>query len=215
MCFSAATVSISSQHRGFHGEPLCFRRRWLASPKSHLNVRKTPVESNMTAVVETQSPARTVEFLLPTNISDYSHANSTQFQDDFLPWSSTRADRVRKPTPAQVDHKDLRHVKEYVTEAMASYQCHPLPQMTRTPQRTRLRTNFEMQTDPEADAFLSTYSQKFQAWPFQVPPSPIRPTQAVKNNQHVEKLPESTNRSTFTPHHSPSIVKATAKHLGE
>ncbi|XP_034439654.1 uncharacterized protein LOC117760616 isoform X1 [Hippoglossus hippoglossus] len=96
---------------------------------------------------------------------------------------------------------------------MASYQCHPLPQMTRTPQMTRLRTNFEMQTDPEEVAFLTTYSQKFQAWPFQVPPTPIRPTQAVKNNQHVEKLPESTNRSTFTPHHSPSIVKATAKHL--
>nr|XP_019953890.1 PREDICTED: uncharacterized protein LOC109636561 [Paralichthys olivaceus] len=29
----------------------------------------------------------------------------------------------------------------------------------------------------------------------------------------MEELPESTNRSTFTPHHSPPIVKATAKHL--
>ncbi|CAB1420340.1 unnamed protein product [Pleuronectes platessa] len=126
----------------------------------------------MTALVETQSPAHPVEFLLPTNISDHSHANSTQFQDDLRPWSSTRAEGVRKPTPAQVDHKDLRHIKEYVTEAMASYQCHPLPEMIRTPQMTRLPTNFEMQADPEGDAFLTTYSQKFQAWPFQVPPTP-------------------------------------------
>ncbi|XP_037626106.1 uncharacterized protein LOC119488471 [Sebastes umbrosus] len=115
----------------------------------------------------------------------------------------------------QVDHKDLRHIKEYLTEAKASYPCHSLPEITRTPCWTKFYTNFKMQTDPGEVAFLTTQAQTYQPWPFQPRPTPIRHPEAAKMIQHVGKLPESTNKASFTPHRHCPVVKATAKHLEE
>lgn len=170
----------------------------------------------MPAVVKTLIPAGPAEFLPSTIMlfldKDNSDVYSTQFQEDREPRSSQKAEPVRQPTPAQVDHKDLRHIKEYLTEVKVSYQRHPLPQMTRTLRWTMLCTNFKMPTDPGKVTLITTQSQNFQ--PFQVPPTPIRPQQAIKNIQRKKKLPESTNKATFTAHRGLSIVKAAVKHLG-
>lgn len=174
----------------------------------------------MTAVVKTLIQARPVgkEVLLSTNIPFLDRNNpdafSTRFKEDFQPFSSKKVEPVCPPAPAQVDHKDLRHNKEYLTEAMVSYHPHPLPRMTRTPRWTTLCTNFKMQTDPGEAAFLTTQSQKFRPQPFQPPPTPIRQTEAIKKIQQVEKLPESTNKASFTPHCGSPVIKATVKHLG-
>lgn len=100
----------------------------------------------MTAVVKTQIQPHPVgkEVVLSSNIPFLDRnpdAFSTRFQEDFQPLSTKKAEDVRRPTPAQVDHKDLRYIKEYLTEAMDSYQRHPLPQMTRTQHWTTLCTN--------------------------------------------------------------------------
>lgn len=174
----------------------------------------------MTALVKTLIPARPVgkDFLLSTNIPflDRNHpdAFSTRFQEDFQPFSSRKAEPVRQAVAAEVDHKDLKHIKEYLTEGMASYQRHPLPQMTRTPRWTTLYTNFKMQTDPGEAGFLTTQSQNFRPQPFQPPPTAIRQTPATKKIQQVEKTPESINKASFTPHQRSPVVKASAKHLG-
>ncbi|XP_028443958.1 uncharacterized protein LOC114561975 isoform X2 [Perca flavescens] len=175
----------------------------------------------MTAVVKTLSQARPVgkDFHLSTNIPFLDRNNpdafSTCSQKDFQPLSSKKAEPFRPPTKAQLDHKDLRHIKEYLTEAMVSYHRHPLLQITRTPRWTTLHTNFKMQTDPGEVAFLTTQSQNFQPQPFQPPPTLIRHTKVNKKTQHVEKLPESTNKASFTLHRRCPVVKATAKHLEE
>ncbi len=171
----------------------------------------------MTAVVKTLIQARP-EFLLSTNIPFLDRNNpdafSTRFKEDFQPFYSKKAEPVSQPAPAQVDHKDLRHIKEYLTEAMVSYHPHPLSQMTRTPRWPTLCTNFKMQADPREVAFLTTQSEKFRPEPFQPPPTPIRQTEAIKKIQQVEKLPESTNKASFAPHRGSPAVKASAKHLG-
>ncbi|KAL7397247.1 hypothetical protein ABVT39_019155 [Epinephelus coioides] len=175
----------------------------------------------MTAMVKTLIQARPVgkDFLLSTNIPFLDRNNpdafTKHFQEDFQPFSSKKQEVVPPPIPAQVDHKDLRHIKEYLTEARVSYHCHPLPQITRTPPLTALHTNFKMQTDPGEVTFLTTQSQKFQPWPFQHPPTPIRHTETTKKIQHVETLPESTSKASFTPHHHCPVVKAASKHLEE
>lgn len=175
--------------------------------------------SNMTAVVKTLIPAHPVEFLLSTNIplrdKHNPDAHSTRFWEDFQPCSSKKVEMVRQLTTAQVDQKDLRHIKDYLTEARVSYHRHPLPQMTRTPRWSTLCTNFKMQTDPREVAFLTTQSQEFRIQHFQAPPAPIRPTQAIKKIQQMEEPPESTNKATYTPHYGSPNVKATVKHLGE
>uniref|UniRef100_A0A3B4U4D7 Si:dkey-13m1.5 n=1 Tax=Seriola dumerili TaxID=41447 RepID=A0A3B4U4D7_SERDU len=135
--------------------------------------------------------------------------------EDFKPCSSKKAEPVPQPMPAQVDHKDLRHVKEYKTEAMVSYHPHSLPQITRTPRWTKLCTNFKMQTDPKEVTFLTTHSEKLQPQPFQAPPTPIRQSEAIKKIQQVEKLPKSTYKATFNPHRGSPVVKPTVKHLEE
>ncbi|XP_044056382.1 uncharacterized protein si:dkey-13m1.5 [Siniperca chuatsi] len=175
----------------------------------------------MTAVVKTLIQAHPVgkEFPLSTNIPFMDRNNpdafSTCFREDFKTFSSKKAEPAHQPTPAQMDHKDLRHIKEYLTEAMVSYQHLPLPQMTRTPRCTKLYTNFKMQTDPGEVALLTTQSKKFWPQPFQHPPTPIQQTLAIKQIQQVDKIPESTNKASFIPHHGSHVVKATAKHLEE
>lgn len=174
----------------------------------------------MTAVVKTLIPARLEgkDALLSTHIPFLDRNNPkafiSSFQEDFQPLSSKKVDPVSQPTPAQVDHKDLRHIKEYLTEAMVSYQRPPLPQITRTPSWTRLYTNFKMQTDPGEVDFLTTQSQKFCPQPLQAPPTSIRPSLAIKKIQHMEKLPESIQKASFPAHHGSPLVKATVKHLG-
>ncbi|XP_040895693.1 uncharacterized protein LOC121183007 [Toxotes jaculatrix] len=173
----------------------------------------------MTAVVKTLIPAHPVEFLLSTNIPFLDRNNpdaySTRFREDFQPCSFKKAEPVHQPIPAQVDHKDLRHIKECLTETMVSYHHHPLPQITRTPQWTKLYTNFKMQTDPREVTFLTTQSQNFKPQHFQAPPTPFRLTEAIKKIQQVEKFPDSTSKATFTPHYGVPVVKATVKHLEE
>lgn len=172
----------------------------------------------MTAEVKTMIQARPVgkEFLRSTNIpflDSSPDAFSTCFREDFQPFPSKKAE-PSQPTQAQVDHTELRHIEEYLTEAMLSYQRHPLPQVTHTPRWTMLSTNFKMHTDTREVAFLTTHSQKFQPQPFQPPPAPIRQTLDIKKIQHEEKLPESTSKASFIPHRGCPVVKATVKHLG-
>ncbi|XP_076581947.1 uncharacterized protein LOC143317992 [Chaetodon auriga] len=173
----------------------------------------------MTPVVKTLIQGRPVgrEFLRSTNIpflDSSPDAFSTSFQEDFQPFSSERAESSQ-PTQAHVDHKDLKHIEEYLTEAMVSYQRHKLPQMSRTPRWTKLSTNFKMQADPREVAFHTTHFQNFQPQPFQPPPAPIRQTLDIKKIQQVEKLPQSTSKASFTPHHGCPVVKAMVKHLEE
>lgn len=172
----------------------------------------------MTAVVKTLLPARPVKSFLSTNIPFLDRNNpdefSTRFQEDFQHLSFKKVNSIPQPTPAQVDHKDLRHIKEQLTEAKESYPHHPLPKRTRKPQWTTLYTSFKMQTDAEEVDFQTTQSQTFCPKPFHPPATLMRPLQSIKNIQQEEKPPESTNKSTFTPHQSSPVVKATAKHLG-
>ncbi|XP_045906368.1 uncharacterized protein si:dkey-13m1.5 isoform X1 [Micropterus dolomieu] len=175
----------------------------------------------MTSVVKTLIQTRPVgkEFFLTTNIPFLERHNpdafSTSFQEDFQPLSLSKTEPAHQPHQAQVDHKDLRHIKEFLTEVMVSYQRHPLPQMTRTPRWTKLHTNLKMQTDPGEVTFLTTQSQAFQPQPFQHRPTPIRQTLGIKKIQQVGKIPESVNKVSFTPHHGSPVVKAMAKHLEE
>ncbi|XP_044217720.1 uncharacterized protein LOC122989106 isoform X1 [Thunnus albacares] len=169
--------------------------------------------SNMTAMVETLIPARPVH--IPALDRHNPKPFSTSFQEDFQPVFSKKVDPVSEPIPADVDHKDLRHNKEYLTEVKASYQRHPLPQITRAPCRTRFCTNFKMQTDPGEIDYLTTTSQKFRPQPFQPPPTSIRPSLAIKKIQQVEKLPESIQKASFPPQHGSPLIKATVKHLAE
>ncbi|XP_071342818.1 uncharacterized protein [Trachinotus anak] len=173
----------------------------------------------MTAVVKTLVPACPSEFLPSTKLpfvdKDNPDGYSTTFKEDFKPCSFKKAEPVYKPTPAQVHHRDLKHIKEYLTEPMVSYHRHPLPQTASIPRWTALLTNFKMQTDPREVTFPTIQSQKLQPQPFQAPPAPIRQTQAIKRIQQVEKTPESTNKATFTPHRGSPVVKPTVKHLEE
>ncbi|XP_034737111.1 uncharacterized protein LOC117950303 [Etheostoma cragini] len=176
----------------------------------------------MTAVVKTLSLNRPVgkDFHLSTNIPFLDRNNpdafSTCSQKDFQPFSSKKAEPFRPPAQAQLDHKDLRYIKEYLTEAMVSYQRQPMLQITRTPRWTTLYTNFKMQTDPGEVSFLTTQSQNFPPRAFQPPPTLIRHTKASKKTQHLEKLPESTSKASFISHRRRCpVVKATAKHLEE
>ncbi|XP_033936366.1 uncharacterized protein [Pseudochaenichthys georgianus] len=173
----------------------------------------------MSAVVKTLIQGRPVgkDFFLSSNIPfldrDRPDAFSTRFQEEYRPFTSKKAEPFSPPTAAQVDHKDLRHIKEYRTDAKESYHAHKMPQITRIPAWTMLQTNFKMQTDPGEEAFLTTQSQQFCHQPFQPPPSPIRQIETPKAIQHAEKLPESTNQASYTPHNCCPVLKASAKHL--
>ncbi|XP_073332591.1 uncharacterized protein [Pagrus major] len=174
----------------------------------------------MTAAVKNLVKARPAdkEFLLSTNIpflDSNPDAFSTRFQEDFKPSPNKKTVSFSLPSLAQVDHKDVRYIKEYLTEAMVSYKRHPLPQITHIPRWTTLCTNFKMQTDNREVAFLTTHSQKFQPLPFLARRAPIRKALAIKKIQQVEKTPESTNQASFTPQHGSPVVKATVKHLEE
>lgn len=178
-------------------------------------MKGTLVLPNMTAVVKTLVPARPVNSFLSTNIH-FSDRNpdefTTRFQEDFQPFSIKKVNPTPQPTPAQVHHKDLRHIKEQLTEAKESYPPHALPKITHKKQWTTLYTSFKMQTDPMEVDFQTTQSQSFCQKPFHPPANLIRPLQSIKNTK--EALPESTNKSTFTPHQSSPVGKATVKHLG-
>ncbi|XP_036970256.1 uncharacterized protein LOC119028417 [Acanthopagrus latus] len=172
----------------------------------------------MTAVGKDLIRARPAnkEFHLSSNVpflDSNPDAFSTRFQEDFQPSSPKKTVSFSLPTLAQVDHKDVRYIKEYLTDALVSYKRHPLPQITRIPRWTALCTNFKMQTDDKEDTFLTTQSQKFQPQPFQARRDPILPVLAIKKIQEVEWTPESTSKASFTPQHVSPVVKATVKHL--
>ncbi|XP_051233428.1 uncharacterized protein si:dkey-13m1.5 [Dicentrarchus labrax] len=173
----------------------------------------------MTALVKTLVQARPVgKNRLSTNIpfpDNNPDVYSTSFQEDFQPFTSKKAEPFSLPTHVEVDHKDLRYFKDYLTEAMVSYQRHPLPQIHCTPHWNALRTNFKMQTDPGEDHFLTTQSQKFPHHPFQPLRTPIRQPLAAKKIQQLEKLQESTTRASFTLHRGSPVVKVKVKHLEE
>ncbi|KAI3368614.1 hypothetical protein L3Q82_025618, partial [Scortum barcoo] len=175
----------------------------------------------MAVVVKTLIQARPVgkESLLCTNIPFLYRSNSdtfsTRFQEDFKPHSSKRREPVRQLPPAQMDHRDTAHIKEYQTEMKASYHSHPLPKTTHTAQWPTLCTNFKMHADLREETFLTTQSQEFQPRPFQPPPAPIPLLEATKKIQQVEKTLETTNRAFFPTHRCSPIVKATVKHLEE
>lgn len=221
----AATVSSSCSiaqrfpWRGIVAFFTCCREdKMLSWPKSNSNLERTLVLSNMTAVVKTLVPAKSRKSFLSTNIPFLDRNNtdefSTRFQEDFQPFSFKKVNSFPQPTPAQVDHKDLRHIKEQLTEVMESYPHHPLPKITRKKRWTTLYNSFKMQTDPAEVDFQTTQSQTFCPKPFQPPATLMRPLQSFKNIQQEETPPESTNKSTFTPHQRSPVAKATAKHLG-
>lgn len=181
---------------------------------------RTRLVSNMTAVVKTLIPARPVgkDSYLSTNIPFLGGKNpkafSTSFKEHFQPVCSKKADPVSHPSPAQVDHKDLRYIKEYLTEAMVSYPRHPLPEITRTPSWAKLYTNFKMQRDHGEVGFLTTQSQTFQPRPFQPPSASIQPSLAIKTTQQVEQFPESIQKDSYPPKQGSPPIKPTVKHLG-
>ncbi|XP_029001813.1 uncharacterized protein LOC114853070 isoform X2 [Betta splendens] len=170
----------------------------------------------MAPAVKTLVPARPVKSVLSTNILFLDGNNpddfSTCFQEDFQHFSCKKVKPFCPSFPARVDHKDVRHINEKLTEAMDSYRHHPLPMMTRVPRWAMLHTNIKMEADPTEAGFLTTQSQAFCPKPSQPPTTRFRPSQSFKVQQ-VEPLPESTNKSSFPPHQSSAVVKVAAKHL--
>ncbi|XP_029905510.1 uncharacterized protein LOC115357890 [Myripristis murdjan] len=142
-----------------------------------------------------------------------SESFTTSSQECFRCFSPVRRrETVPQPIPAQLEHKDLEHIREYQTEMVRSYQRHKQPEITRIPRWTRLCTNFKMPTDHRDATFLTTHSHSFQSWPTLLP-SIIRPAPAIKRMKTAEPFPESTQRASFTAHYISPVVKASIKHL--
>ncbi|XP_019904489.2 uncharacterized protein LOC105026230 isoform X2 [Esox lucius] len=118
---------------------------------------------------------------------------------------------VPRPTPAQVEHKDLNRIKEYLTETVRSYPHHPRIHHIRTPAWTKLCTNFQMHKDPRLVNFLSTQAEGFQRQALSQT-RPACPVTTIKKNQM--EFPETTYQALFTPYNVAPIVKAKVKHLG-
>ncbi|XP_072244886.1 uncharacterized protein [Leuresthes tenuis] len=172
---------------------------------------------NMSAVVKTLTAAHPIgKDPLQSNIPfldrNYPDAYTTHYQANFQRLYTQRAKCYRSSIPAQMDHKDPRQIEDFLTEAMVSYQHHPLPHITRIPRWAKLATNFKIQTDPQEVVDFTTEAQKLRPHAFQPPSTPCRPKLGIKKIEQVEKLPESTNHATFIPHHCSSLVKATVKH---
>lgn len=172
-----------------------------------------------------QAPLTGKDFLRSSHIPFWSSDNSnrpdqtfkTTFQKDFNSYASfPKRGAIPRPTPAQVEHKDLGWIKDYLTEAVKSYSYHPGIEISRTPAWTKLCTNFKMHTDPRHVNFFTTQMDGFQHLSStHTAPGLIRPVMAIKKNQQEEKLPETTHKATFTPYNVSPIVKAKVKHLGQ
>lgn len=142
-------------------------------------------------------------------------AFKTTFQTDFNSFATLQKRfAISRPIPAQVEHKDLRRIKEYLTEAVKSYPHHPQIPLSRTPAWTKLCTNFQMHKDPRQVNFLTTQAEGFQPLA-STHTIPIRPVMAIKKKQLEEKLPVTTHKASFTPYNVSPIVKAKVKHLGQ
>lgn len=220
----AATLSSSScstarrfPWRGIVAFFSLLQREMAVLTKERQSQKEEPAISSVTAAVKTLAPARPIKSLPSTSILFLDRNNpdnfSTRFQEDFQPFPLKKVKPFRPSLSANVDHKDVRHINEILTEAKDSYHYHPLPKLTRLPRWTTLYTNFKMQTDPTEVGFLTTQSQAFCPKPFHPPAPCFWPSQSFKVQQ-VEAPPESTNKSSFTPHQSSAVVKASAKHLG-
>nr|XP_046158747.1 testis-expressed protein 45 isoform X1 [Oncorhynchus gorbuscha]XP_046158757.1 testis-expressed protein 45 isoform X1 [Oncorhynchus gorbuscha]XP_046158764.1 testis-expressed protein 45 isoform X1 [Oncorhynchus gorbuscha]XP_046158775.1 testis-expressed protein 45 isoform X1 [Oncorhynchus gorbuscha] len=141
-------------------------------------------------------------------------AFKTTFQTDFNSLATLpKRFAISRPIPAQVEHKDLRRIKEYLTEAVKSYTHHPQIPLCRTPAWAKLCTNFQMHKDPRQVNFLTTQAEGFQQLA-STHTKPIRPVMAIKKKQLEEKLPVTTHKASFTPYNVSPIVKAKVKHLG-
>ncbi|XP_045079557.1 testis-expressed protein 45-like [Coregonus clupeaformis] len=140
-------------------------------------------------------------------------AFKTTFQTDFNSFATLpKRFAISRPTPAQVEHKDLHWIKEYLTEAVKSYPHHPRIPLSRTPAWTKLCTNFQMHKDPRQLNFLTTQAEGFQHLASSHT-KPIRPVMAIKKKQLEEKLPVTTHKALFTEYNVSPIVKAKVKHL--
>ncbi|KAL1023229.1 hypothetical protein UPYG_G00038000 [Umbra pygmaea] len=138
----------------------------------------------------------------------------TSFQTDFnSPATLSKRGAIPRPIPAQVQHKDLGRIKEYLTETVKSYPHHPLIPLNRTSACTKFCTNVQMHKDPRQVTFLTTHADDFQHRASSLTRS-IRPFVNIKKNQVEEELPQSTYSALFTPYNIFPIVKAKVKHIG-
>ena len=139
----------------------------------------------------------------------------TTVQEDFHSFATLpKRCAIPRPPPAQVEHKDLAHIREYVSEAVDSYPHHPRREPSRTPAWRKLCTNFKMHSDPKQVNYLTTQADGFKPQ-LSTPVRITRPVMTMTKTQLKEKLPETTYKSTFPPYNVSAIVKAPVTHLGQ
>ncbi|XP_062306529.1 stabilizer of axonemal microtubules 5 [Osmerus eperlanus] len=139
----------------------------------------------------------------------------TTVQEDFHSFATLpKRCAIPRPPPAQVEHKDLAQIREYVTEAVASYPHYPRRALSRTLAWAKLCTNFKMHSDPKQVNYLTTQADGFKPQLSTTLMRITRPVMTMTKTQLKEKLPDTTHKATFPPHNVSAIVKAPVKHLG-
>lgn len=139
----------------------------------------------------------------------------TTVEEDFHSFATLpKRCAIPRPPPAQVEHKDLAHIREYVTDAVDSYPHHHRRVLIRSPAWNKLCTNFKMHSDPKQVNYLTTHADGFKPQ-LSTLMRITRPVMTMTKTQLKEKLPETTHKATFPPYNVSAIVKAPVKHLGQ
>ncbi|KAL7855103.1 hypothetical protein SRHO_G00172930 [Serrasalmus rhombeus] len=128
----------------------------------------------------------------------------------------TKRAAVTRPVLAQVEHKDLQHIKEFQTEAGRAFTPYHVEPINRIPAWTRLVTNLKMHSDKQYLNFHTTQSESFQHLvhiPF-VRCKPARPVMAALANWREDKPPNTTQRASYVPQKTSPIVRPVMKPLG-
>ncbi|KAL7867287.1 hypothetical protein AOLI_G00151010 [Acnodon oligacanthus] len=128
----------------------------------------------------------------------------------------TKRAAVPRPVLAQVEHKDLQHIKEFQTEAGRAFTPYHVEPINRIPAWTRLVTKLKMHSDKQYLNFHTTQSESFQhlaQMPF-VRCKPSRLVMAALANWQEDKPPNTTQRASYVPHKISPIVRPVMKPLG-
>ncbi|XP_076880849.1 uncharacterized protein LOC143528822 isoform X2 [Brachyhypopomus gauderio] len=134
----------------------------------------------------------------------------TTFQKDFQSFPSlTKRAAVPRPATAEVEHRDLRRIKEYETEVARSFSSHPTAPLSRIQAWTKLVTNLKTHSDQRFQDFRTIHSESFRHPPASsAVSSPVHPALAVKVKQRKDELPDTTHRASYVAHKVSPVLKA-------
>lgn len=136
----------------------------------------------------------------------------TTFHQDINPFASS----AKRAAVANVQHKDLEHIREYETEMASSFMPYRLSPLGRIPAWTRLTTNLKMHSDQRYKDFHTTQAASFQPPPMlSALPRPAHLSLAASMKHGDDKLPETTQRESYVSHKSSPVVRADRKHRGQ